>query len=159
MSHIPLEVLEHDPQVFDVVHMIAEERIAALGAAHVMIAQSLDRIELRLKSRAAIDLGIRAFEVVAGEELAREVRVVDILRYGVQAEKTGNFTLQFIEELYAAGERLPDTSPELVEACERLSHAHLDEPDVQTVLEAHAGAGMMNELFNDVILSTIVGDE
>jgi hypothetical protein len=157
MSIIPLEELEKDPRLFDLVHGIREDRVPAFSVAHEMLDTSLTQAELSLQSRVATDLGIRTFEVVTGEVAFTDIRIVDVIRYGVQGEKTGNFLLHLLDDMHEAGLRLPDTAPELAEASERFVVAHLPDANASLIFQARAGAGIMHELFTEAYLSGIVG--
>ncbi|MEO5949355.1 MAG: hypothetical protein ABIP74_03050 [Candidatus Saccharimonas sp.] len=158
MSVIPLEVLERDEQVFDMAHAIVEKQLPVLGLAHGFFDDSLMRVVMPPRSRIAIDLGIRTFEVISGPEF-QGVRRLDLIMRAAQIEKTGNFVIQLIEDMKDAALRLPYTSLELAEASERLVRAYIPDPTPELVHHAQAGAGIMHEVFSETYLSKIIGND
>lgn len=159
MAEISLDVLAEDARVFDIVHGMVEDRLPVLGIAHTMFDNTLDRLELSLRARVAIGLGIRTFEIVSGPELSVGFNSVGFLRYATQTERTGNFLIQLIEDMNEAALRLPDTAPELAEASTRIVIAHLQDSAPDLVMSAHSGAGIMHEVFSEAYLTTLIGDE
>lgn len=92
MTQISLEMLESDPRVFDIAHAMVERRTPVLGVAHDMFDTTLARVDLPLTSRVAIGLGIRTFEVVAGEELAANVSSGELVRTRLRVRGRGTLS-------------------------------------------------------------------
>lgn len=158
MSAFPLDSLVRDKELFDYAHNFVEHRIGVLAFTHQILDTALVKLEIAPRSRVAIDLGVRTFEVLAGPELAGDVSKIEVSNFIFDPEKNGNFLIDLIESINLAGARLNDTSPELAEASERLVKAYIDDPTPDLIVGAWSGAGIMNEIFTETYLGTVIGE-